>query len=74
MKSNFVKIITSVMVLSLIVSYPVALAGSYHTGITVDGSVADWNADELVARESIDDSSFGTRNNLDRLFVTWDAR
>ncbi|MBK6432516.1 hypothetical protein [Candidatus Amarolinea dominans] len=73
MKSNFVKIITSVMVLALIVSYPVALAGSYHTGITVDGSVTDWNADELVARESTDDSSFGTTNNLDRLFVTWDS-
>lgn len=40
--------------------------------ITVDGSTADWAADELVHDDSTSDSAWGG-NDCDNLYVTWDA-
>ncbi|RMG65252.1 MAG: hypothetical protein D6715_08680, partial [Calditrichaeota bacterium] len=50
-----------------------SLAQPYHV-ISVDGSVGEWQGNEKVATESQDDASFGTTNNLDALYVTWDSR
>lgn len=41
-------------------------------GITIDGSISDWNQDELVYEDSADDSPFGTNSDLQQLYVSWD--
>ncbi|MCA9973143.1 MAG: DUF11 domain-containing protein [Anaerolineales bacterium] len=44
---------------------------------TVDGSIAndnvDWDSDELLVDDAKTDSAWGSNNDLDNLYVTWDA-
>ncbi len=49
-----------------------ALAGA-PTTITLDGAFTDWDGDELVVDDPTNDSIWGSSNELDNLYVTWDA-
>lgn len=51
----------------------VALAGPPSTP-TIDGVIgSDWATDELVVDDSLSDSAWGSSNELDNLYLTWDA-
>jgi MYXO-CTERM domain-containing protein len=48
-------------------------ATTHHT-ITVNGTLADFDADEKTAGDPANDSTYGVDNELTTLYVTWDAQ
>ena len=70
------------LVMALVAIAGVLVAGSlgyattYNTP-TVDGTISisasDWDANELVVDDPSNDSYWGTSNEIDNLYLTWDA-
>ncbi|MEW6040651.1 MAG: fibronectin type III domain-containing protein [Elusimicrobiota bacterium] len=78
---------TLIVLSTLLPSYPVTLLPFYpftflpclyaataaNRGLTIDGNLSDWAADELVWDDSANDGSWGMQNELHKLYVSWDS-
>ncbi|HHE37635.1 MAG TPA: T9SS type A sorting domain-containing protein [Candidatus Cloacimonetes bacterium] len=55
-----------------LISVSLLLGGPYTTP-TIDGDLSDWDLDELRVDDPTTDSAWGSGNEFDNLWVTWDA-
>ena len=67
-------VLLGVLLLSLLAI--MAVVAGPPTTPTIDGYIAadnvDWDVDELIVDDSMTDSAWGTGNELDNLYATWD--
>jgi len=61
----------SIFVIFFLLSTTALIAGVYSTP-TIDGDLSDWDIDELRVDDSTTDSPWGSGDEFDNLWVTWD--
>jgi len=62
-----------VAVVASALSLAAGVGATTYSGVTVDGDLGDFAADEHTAGDPLGDGSYGANNDLGQLYVTWDA-
>lgn len=64
--------IKSAITILLLYCSSVSLHSTTPHSITVDGDLSDWKTDELIYDDPANDGAWGSLNQVDNLYLTWD--